>query len=115
MFRIQSTLPALALILASGAIAQNTGTPFCNVTNNSTGQPTTLTGAFGSGVGSDLPLEVTQGVPGELAYFLAGNEMTSGVVISDGLICLIGTGTAQMFRYNIAGSPSNSVGYFDNS
>jgi formylglycine-generating enzyme required for sulfatase activity len=77
--------------------------------------PTTLTGSFGSGVGSDLHLEVTQGVPGELAYFLAGNEATSGVVISNGLNCLIGTGTAQMFRYNVGGSLSNSVGRFDNS
>jgi formylglycine-generating enzyme required for sulfatase activity len=77
--------------------------------------PTTLTGSFGSGVGSDLHLEVTQGVPGELAYFLAGNEATSGVVISNGLLCLVGTGTAQVFRYNVGGSPSNSVGRFDNS
>ncbi|MCP3879883.1 MAG: formylglycine-generating enzyme family protein, partial [Sulfitobacter sp.] len=98
--------------LASGAFAQNTGTSFCNVTNNSTGQPTTLTGAFGSGVGSDLHLEVTQGVPGELAYFLVGNEATSGVVISNGLNCLIGTGTAQVFRYSVAGGLSNSVGRF---
>ncbi|MCP5020910.1 MAG: formylglycine-generating enzyme family protein [bacterium] len=115
MLQLKSTIPALALALASGAIAQNTGTSFCNVTNNSTGQPTTLTGAFGSGVGSDLHLEVTQGVPGELAYFLAGNEATSGVTVSNGVLCLVGTGTAQMFRYNIAGSPSNSVGHFDSS
>ncbi|MCP5023050.1 MAG: formylglycine-generating enzyme family protein [bacterium] len=115
MFRLKSTLPTLALVLASGAFAQNAGTSFCNVTNNSTGMPTTLTGSFGSGVGSDLHLEVTQGVPGELAYFLAGNEATSGVVISNGLNCLIGTGTAQMFRYNVAGSPSSSIGRFDNA
>ncbi len=115
MLQLKSTLPALALALAPGAIAQNTGTSFCNVANNSTGQPTTLTGAFGSGVGSDLHLEVTQGVPGELAYFLAGNEVTSGVVISNGLNCLVGTGTAQVFLYNVAGGLSNSVGRFDSS
>ncbi len=113
MFRLQFTIPALFLALASGAIAQNTGTSFCNVTNNSTGMPTTLTGTSGSGVGSDLHLEVTQGVPGELAYFLAGNEATSGMVISNGLNCLVGTGTAQMFRYNVAGGSWNSVGRFD--
>ncbi|MCP4103036.1 MAG: formylglycine-generating enzyme family protein, partial [Lentisphaerae bacterium] len=78
-------------------------------------QPTTLTGAFGSGVGSDLHLEVTQGVPGELAYFLVGNEATSGVVTSNGLNCLVGTGTAQVFRYNVAGGLSNSVGRFDSA
>ncbi len=115
MLQLKSTIPALVLALASGAFAQNTGTSFCNVTNNSTGQPTTLTGAFGSGVGSDLHLEVTQGVPGELAYFLAGNEATSGVVTSNGLNCLVGTGTAQVFRYNVAGGLSNSVGRFDSS
>jgi formylglycine-generating enzyme required for sulfatase activity len=116
MLRLQSTLPALALTLACGAFAQSTGTPFCNPMNvNSTGLSTTLTGSFGSGVGSDLHLEVTQGVPGELAYFLAGNEVTSGVVISNGLNCLIGTGTAQMYRYDVAGSLSNSVGRFDNA
>ncbi|MCP5021590.1 MAG: formylglycine-generating enzyme family protein [bacterium] len=113
MFRSKSTLPALALALASGAIAQNTGTSFCNVTNNSTGMPTTLTGSSGSGVGSDLHLEVTQGVPGELAYFLAGNEATSGVTVSNGVLCLVGTGTAQMFRYNIAAGLWDSVGHFD--
>ncbi|MCP5023347.1 MAG: formylglycine-generating enzyme family protein [bacterium] len=115
MLQLKSTLPALGLALASGAIAQNTGRSFCIVTNNSTGQPTTLTGAFGSGVGSDLHLEVTQGVPGELAYFLVGNEVTSGVVTSNGLNCLVGTGTAQVFRYNVAGGLSNSVGRFDSS
>ncbi|MFT5058149.1 MAG: sulfatase activating formylglycine-generating enzyme [Planctomycetota bacterium] len=116
MLRLQSTFPALALTLACGAFAQSTGTPFCNPMNvNSTGLSTTLTGSFGSGVGSDLHLEVTQGVPGELAYFLAGNEVTSGVVISNGLNCLIGTGTAQMYRYDVAGSLSNSVGRFDNA
>ncbi len=115
MLQLKLTLPTLALALASGAFAQSTGTSFCNVTNNSTGQPTTLTGAFGSGVGSDLHLEVTQGVPGELAYILVGNEATSGVVISNGLACLIGTVTAQVFRYNVVGSSSNSIGYFDNS
>ncbi len=115
MFQLKSTVPALALALATGAIAQNTGTSFCNVTNNSTGQPTTLTGAFGSGVGSDLHLEVTQGVPGELAYFLVGNEATSGALISDGLLCLVGTGTAQVYRYNITGGLLNSIGTFDSS
>ncbi len=35
------------------------GTPFCNPSeNNSTGQPTSMSGALGSGVGSDLHLDV---------------------------------------------------------
>ncbi|MCP3882906.1 MAG: formylglycine-generating enzyme family protein [Sulfitobacter sp.] len=66
-------------------------------------------------MGSDLHLEVTQGVPGELAYFLVGNEATLGVVTSNGLNCLVGTGTAQVFRYNVAGGFSNSVGRFDSA
>ncbi len=72
-----------------------------------------MTGSFGSGVGSDLHLEVSGGVPNEIGYFLVGNEVTSGVVITEGLNCLIGTSTAQMFRYAVAGTDAISVGRFD--
>ncbi len=112
MFRTKFTLPGVALALACGAFAQ-TGTPFCNATVNSTGMAASLSGSFGSGVGSDLHLEVSQGPPNEIGYFLAGNEVTPGMVISEGLNCLVGTSTAQMFRYYGAGPESISVGRFD--
>ncbi len=72
-----------------------------------------MTGAVGNGAGSNLHLEVTQGVPGEIGYFLVGNEATAGVATSNGLFCLIGTGTAAFYRYNVSGGGSNSVGLFD--
>ncbi len=74
-----------------------------------------MTGSFGSGVGSGLHLEVASGVPNEIGYFLAGNEVTSGVVISQGLNCLVGSSTARMYRYNVGGTDALSVGRFDNA
>ncbi len=91
-------------------------TTFCDpASNNSTGAPAVLAGTWGTGVGSDLHLEITGGVPGQLAYFLVGNEATSGVAISNGLFCLVGTSTAQFFRYNVGGTDMNSIGGFDAS
>ncbi len=91
-----------------------TTTPFCDpAVNNSTGAPAVLAGSFGSGVGSDLHLEITGGVPGQLAYFLVGNEATAGITVSNGQFCLVGTATAQFFRYNAGGTDMNSIGGFD--
>ncbi len=91
-----------------------TGTPFCDpAVNNSTGVPAVLTGTTGSGVGSGVHLEITSGVPGQLAYFLVGNEATSGLVVSNGQFCLVGTTTAQFYRYNVGGTDMNSIGGFD--
>jgi hypothetical protein len=92
----------------------NTGVPFCSpANNNSLGIPAVLTGTTGSGVGSDLHLEVNDGVPGQLAYILVGNEATTGFAVSNGLLCLVGTPTSQLFRYNVAGTDMNSIGGFD--
>ncbi len=90
------------------------GIPFCSpAQNNSTGAPAVLTGTWNTGVGSDLHLEVTSGVPGQLAYFLVGNEATIGSPISNGLFCLVGTSTSQFFRYNVGGTNMNSIGGFN--
>jgi formylglycine-generating enzyme required for sulfatase activity len=113
MFRIKSILPTLAAVFACSASAQNVGTSFCSPTNNSTGASALLVGTAGSGVGSNLHLGVTQGVPNEIGYFLAGNEATAGVMISNGVLCLVGTGSAALYRYNVAGGDSSSVGLFD--
>ncbi|MCA9000683.1 MAG: hypothetical protein KDB61_02085 [Planctomycetes bacterium] len=94
------------------------GTPFCDpATSNSTGNPAILSGNWGSGVGSDLHLDMAGGVPGQLAYMLVGNEATTGFVVpgSNGPLCLIGTPTAAFYRYNVAGSEMNSIGGFDTS
>ncbi len=92
------------------------GVSFCDpAQNNSTGAPADLAGTWGSGVGSDLHLEITSGVPGQLAYMLVGNEATSGISVSNGQFCLVGTSTAQFFRYNVGGTDMNSIGGFDAS
>ena len=115
MLRPLSILPALTLVLTSGAHAQSVGIPFCSPTNNSTGAAASLVGFVGNGGGSNLHLEVTQGVPGEVGYFLVGNEATPGVATSNGVFCLIGTGTAYSVGYNASGGGSNSVGLFDSA
>ncbi|MCP5022233.1 MAG: hypothetical protein GY930_10695 [bacterium] len=102
------------IISGSGTCGGGVGSTFCDpAANNSTGAPTVLTGSWGSGVGSDLHLEVTGGIPGELVYILAGNEATAGAPISNGQFCLIGTSTAQFFRYNVIGTDWSSIGGFD--
>ncbi len=90
------------------------GTPFCDpASSNSSGGPAILAGSNGTGVGTDVHLEITGGVPGQLAYLLVGNEATSGITVSNGLFCLVGTPTAQFFRYNVAGTDMDSIGGFD--
>ncbi len=104
------------VIAGSGTCDGSTsaGTPFCDPgSDNSTGAPAILAGTWGTGVGSDLHLEITSGVPGQLAYMLVGNVSTAGVAVSNGLFCLIGSGPAQFFRYNVGGTDMNSIGGFD--
>ena len=36
-----------------------------------------------------------------------------GIPVSNGQFCLVGTPTAQFFRYNVAGTTMNSIGGFD--
>ncbi|MDF1839580.1 MAG: SUMF1/EgtB/PvdO family nonheme iron enzyme [Planctomycetota bacterium] len=86
---------------------------FCVATPNSTGVSASLSATFGSGIGSNLHLEVVDGVPNEYGYFLAGGEATPGVVISNGLLCLTGTPSATVYRYNVSGTEWNSLGRFD--
>lgn len=93
-----------------------TGALFCNPAYpNSTGGPTILAGSFGSGVGSDLHLECVSGVPFEFGYVLVGNMATPGIPVSQGLMCLVGIPGASVYRYNVSGTASNSIGQFDAS
>ncbi len=109
-----STTPAVDNLTFDSIGGGSVGTPFCSPANsNSTGVPALLTGSNGSGVGSDLHLEITGGVPGQLAYFLVGNEATQGISVSNGQFCLAGTTTAQFFRFNVGGTDMNSIGGFN--
>ncbi len=91
----------------------STGIPFCSPADaNSTGVPTELSGSFGSGVGSDLHLEITSGPPNQFGYMLvATGRNDPGVAISQGHLCLAGS----LGRFNIGGGQQNSVGLFNNS
>jgi hypothetical protein len=73
------------------------------------------TSSFGSGVGSDLHLECTDGPAGEFGFVLVANGGTAGIPVFNGVLCL---GSPQG-RYNplVAtnqGDPTlNSIGQFD--
>ncbi|MEZ5975959.1 MAG: hypothetical protein R3F17_07835 [Planctomycetota bacterium] len=93
----------------------NVGTVFCAAaTNNSTGAPTTLTGYFGTGTGSDLHIDATNGPANEFGYLLVGNGANDAtpLTVSQGLLCLAGAPGLVFGRYNVAGN-LNSLGLFD--
>ncbi|MDF1836939.1 MAG: hypothetical protein P1V35_03640 [Planctomycetota bacterium] len=86
----------------------------CTPLPNSTGVPTLLTGAMGSGVGSDLHLEASQGPPGEFGFFLVGTGLdTPGLFIGSGVLCLSVTGTNLISRYTGPAANQISIGIFD--
>ena len=93
------------------------GTPFCDPNeNNSTGVPTNMTAAFGSGSGSDLTLNSNDGPPSQFGYFLVGTAVNDpGIMIpmSNGRLCLLLGGGNSLGRYNVGGSQFNSLGRFD--
>ena len=92
------------------------GVTFCDPMNvNSTGVSTTLSGSFGSGVESDLNLQVSNGVPSEFGYFLIGTAVDDpGIMISNGRLCLSIAAPNAFGRYNF-GTTTNSIGAFDAS
>ncbi len=91
------------------------GLPFCDPMDpNSTGNPAQLSSTLPTGTGSELHLEVTQGPPGEFAYFLAGSGSTEpGIPISQGRLCLDTTGGNLIGRYNFGNGEFQSLGRFD--
>ena len=95
------------------------GVPFCNPNeNNSTGVPTVMTANFGSGTGSDLHLDSSDGPPSQFGYFLVGTASSEpGIMIpnSNGRLCLQLGGGASLGRYNVTGGQFNSLGQFDAS
>ena len=71
--------------------------------------------SFGSGTGSDLHLEATDGLPTQFGFFLIGGGGGGSIVQSNGILCL----TSPIARYNgnVAtnqGLPQlDSIGQFD--
>ena len=118
---ITTTNPCNVYDLVIGGATQGpstpAGIPFCAPMNpNSSGSPTRLSGSQGSTVGGLVHLEVTDGPPGEFAYFLVGTASTTpGLVLSQGRLCLDLSGSNVVGRYNVAGGPWNSIGRFDSA
>lgn len=90
---------------------------FCDpADNNSTGAPTVLSGNIGTGIGSGLHLEASQGPATQFGYFLVGTGVSDpGTPISQGHLCLSTSVGNALGRYNVAGGTSNSIGRFDAS
>ena len=99
------------IVLGSGS--GSVGTPFCDpMDNNSTGFPTQLSASFGSGVGSDLHLEVTSGPANQFGVILMGaTPNLVGLALGQGRLCVDTTASWGLYRDPSAGQ--SSVGRFD--
>ncbi|MEZ6005126.1 MAG: hypothetical protein R3F33_13160 [Planctomycetota bacterium] len=102
------------VISGSGGCGGGAFSTYCDPADvNSTGSPAVLAGSFGSGVGSDLHLEATQGPNLEFGYFLVGTGFSDpGLALPQGgHLCFDLSGAFG--RYNVAGGALNSIGRFD--
>ena len=91
------------------------GEPFCDPMDvNSTGQSTQLTGTTADLPGLPLHLDAHQGPPTQFGYALVGTSPSDpGAPISQGRLCL-GMGLGELIgRYNVAGTPFDSLGQFN--
>jgi len=88
---------------------------FCDpMDNNSTGVPTVLTGFLGSGTGSGLHLDASDGPPAQFGYFLIGTGSSEpGLTVGNGRLCLAVSAGNSFGRYNPVGGVLNSIGQFD--
>ena len=104
-----------SLCIGTGARA---GLTFCDPNEvNSTGMPTYMSATWGTGVGSDLHLDASQGPPSQFGYFLVGTLYTDpGIVPPNclGRYCLHLGGSFGRYHGG-AGIPFNSLGQFDPS
>jgi hypothetical protein len=98
----------LAGVSGPGGPGGGSVTPFCSPAQaNSTGFPASLAAAFYGG--QLLGLAPSGGPDNQFGYFVVSASTTTGVQISDGLMCL----GAPIGRYNAASGPAfNSLGQF---
>ena len=99
---------ALAGAAGSGGVGGGTVSSFCSPgAVNSTGLPATLSAAF---LGGQLVgLTAVHGPADQFGYFVVSANSTTGVPISEGLLCL----GAPIGRYNAGAGPAlNSLGQF---
>ncbi|MCA9001276.1 MAG: hypothetical protein KDB61_05095, partial [Planctomycetes bacterium] len=72
------------------------------------------TGTMGSGVGSGLHLEATQGPPSQFGFFLIGTGLDApGLPVGSGMLCLSVTAPNLMSRYTGPAANQISIGIFD--
>ena len=89
-------------------------TPFCDPLPNSTGLPCVLAGTWQPYVGGGVHLAASQGPPGVFGYFLIGSSVdATGVLLSQGRLCLDTQPPHALGRYNLLGTDRNSTGGFD--
>lgn len=90
-------------------------TPYCSpMDSNSTGFPTLLVANHGHPAQSGLRLQAILGPPGEFAYFLVGTGASEpGLSIGAGRLCLRTAPPNEIGRFNVNGTPWNSLGQFD--
>ncbi len=85
---------------------------FCSPNLNSSGFPCRLDSHSNTGVGSGWHLDARFGPRNEFGYFLVGDGTPGGnISLGSGILCLDLTG--QVGRYNVTGTPLNSLGRFD--
>ncbi len=88
---------------------------FCDPMDpHSGGVSAQLSGSFGSGVGSDLNLDVINGARDQFGYFLVGSGFSEpGISFGSGRLCLSVAPGEFISRYNVGGGPLQSLGRFD--
>lgn len=90
---------------------------YCDPANvNSTGLSAQLTYSYAPAPwNTHYSLDVLNGPPNEFGYFLVGSATAPPVAVSNGLLCLAGSGGNVIGRYNVLtpGSDLNGVGQFN--
>lgn len=83
---------------------------------NSTGLPTKITADWSSPIATGLHLDGHYGPPLQFGAFLVGTGYSgTGVIISEGRLCLSLAAGDQIGRFTRIGTTSNSIGQFDAS
>lgn len=89
--------------------------PFCDPAElNSTGFSTFLVASLMPGSGTSIHFDASHGPPDEFGVLLVGSAADPvGIPLSFGRLCLSTAPGEIIGRYNIVGTPLNSIGIFD--
>ena len=82
IFEVELAGPSNFDVVYLVELEPSVGTPFCDPNeNNSTGVPTTMDASNGTGVGSDLHLDASNGPVDQFGYFLVGTAVNDPGII----------------------------------